>query len=66
VNVLPTLGNLAGGWKLDGSVGLRDEDGVQFPVQPFTQPQDAEHRIVYCGEVSPKIQNAVLPGRDFD
>ena len=32
VNVLPTLGNLSGGWKRDGSVGLRDEDGVQFRV----------------------------------
>jgi hypothetical protein len=41
---------------------LRDEDGVQFRVKPLPQPQDAEHRIVYGGEVSPKVQNAVFPG----
>ena len=66
MNVLPTLGNLGGGWKRDGSVRLRDEDGVQFRVSPLSQPQDAQHRIVYGGEVSPKVHNAVLSGRDFN
>jgi len=42
------------------------EDGVQLRVQPFSQPQDGEHRIVYCSEVSPKIQDAVFPRRDLD
>ena len=58
MNVLPTLGNLGGSRKRDGSVRLRDEDGVQFRVSPLSQPQDAEHRIVYCGEVSPKVRDA--------
>ena len=66
MNVLPTLGNLGGGWKRDGSVRLRDEDGVQFRVQPLSQPQDAEHRIVYGGEVSPKVRDAVFSRRDLD
>jgi hypothetical protein len=66
VNVRPTLGNLGGGWKPDGSVGLRDEDGIQFRVQPLAQPQDAKHRIINGGEVSPEVRYAVFSMRDFD
>jgi len=48
VNVLPALGNLGARWKRDGSVRLRDEDGVQFRVYPLMR--DARQRL--CGDLT--------------
>ena len=62
MNVLPTLGDLDTGSMRDGSVRLRDEDGVQFRVSPLSQPQDAEHRIVYGGEVPQRYEMRFFPG----
>src|SRR6266853_4362122 len=51
--------------KFDGSIRFRNEHFVEFRVKPLANAQQRQEPVVYRGEMSPQIDQAVFPGSDL-
>src|SRR6267143_202762 len=66
VNGVPCLANLfvrrSGRLRL---VGIGDEGGIKLGIEPFSQSQQRQHRVVYGCEMSPQVKQSVSARRYF-
>src|SRR5258708_33907691 len=66
VDGVPCLANLfvrrSGRLRL---VGIGDEGGIKLGMEPFTQSQQRQHRVVYGGEKFPQVKQSVSCPRYF-
>src|SRR6267143_5965514 len=66
VNGVPCLANLfvrrSGRLRL---VGIGDEGGIKLGMEPFSQSQQRQHRVVYGCEMSPQVKQSVSARRYF-
>src|SRR5216683_5383243 len=64
INGVPCLANLfvrrSGRLRL---VGIGDEGGIKLGMEPFSQSQQRQHRVVYGCEMSPQVKQSVSARR---